>query len=331
MDSPRWIRRALGAGALVLALALAGCQAAPTAAPSPTASAATTAPTPSETSVTVNTPTPPFDGGCAELLADPGIAAATGGATALPPGERWWIGIETAGGLDCPFDGARGYGHIIAVPADAAVSPGFDAPGCYQQYEEVECVSTETVAGIWVLVALIGGELAPEVPDALVALQAAASAALSDADGVGVTARASTASLPLDCSAFADAVDVPTLLAAEEVFSDRIEEGSGPLDRRVAEALGVSGRCDWSELTDFREFGVVVYPGAAWTWPGIDLPEAEEVEVAGLDGLLSVDRHAGATLIVTDGVNLIEVRGSGVGREDLLAAAERITTAVSGA
>ena len=41
--------------------------------------------------------------------------------------------------------------------------------------------------------------------------------------------------------------------------------------------------------------------------------------------------HAGATLIVTDGVNLIEVRGSGVGREDLLAAAERITTAVSGA
>lgn len=296
--------------------------------PTSTPAAPTTAepaPSPSETaSLTLTEPVAPLAGGCDELLADAGVAAATGGAVAAEPIERWRFGIETAGGLACPFEGAGPAGLIVAVPDDRAPASGFDTAACEPEYDTVECVTSKTSGGVWVLVALLYGMDGPaEAPEELAALQEAASAVFDDTTGRGVDAAATTASLPLDCDALSTRLDVAARLEADEVYPTRVEEGSGPLERRVADALAVSGRCDWSELTDFRELGVVVTPGGAWAWEAAaaTLPGAADVDVAGAEARVATDDGGRVRVLAVSGGDLIEVWGSRIEEELVVSAA----------
>jgi|GEM_PF-4632208 len=317
--------------------ALAGCQAATIAGPGPSStspSASSSASTP--TGAPVLRPTEPLDGDCGRLLADATVAAALGEVEMLFPSERDDLGVRTSGGIMCPYsDGGRRSGIVTAVPVEAAgTGTALDEPACATVYGDGwECIAARVVGEFWVLASMA-------VTDSDESDSATFLAALSDAqDAVGgilegatfdgVDATAASVPLPIDCVTLGDQIDVADRLDATEVFPTRIEEGNGPIERRVADALALSARCDWSELGEFRELGVSVFPDADWVWAELELGDPEDVEVAGTTAVLSIDRHGAAVLMMTDGTNLIEVRGSGLSRDEVLDAAERVATALT--
>jgi len=325
---------------LVLILALTAC--AP-AAPSPIASATdvpspTVTSSPSPTDTTATTPTAAFDGDCDRLLQDAGVVGVIGPAEEIASSERWWLGFRTAGGLPCAFRSEGGSGFVLVLPA-ATVGSGDDAePGCRRTYDAVECVDVQMIGDLRALAVFsfrddhpTGG---PEVVPALVSeFVDAVGAAVAGMRAVPVTASSETLALPVDCQSVAEAVDVTTLLENPETFPTRIEEGEGPIQRRLADEFGLAGRCDWSELDDFREFGVVVHPNAAWAWrePALaaTLDAAREGTLAGRAAFTSFGPY-GSLILVSDGTNIVEVTGRGIDDQQLVSAAERVLAAVSG-
>ena len=326
---------------LMLALALTAC--AP-AAPSPTASAATDVPSPTVTSsttptdTTVTTPMAAFNGDCDRLLQDPGVVGVIGAAEEIASSERWWLGFRTAGGLPCAFRSEGGSGFVLVLPAATAGSGDDAEPGCRRTYDAAECADLRVIGDLRVFAVFsfrddqpTGG---PEVVPAVVSEFVDAVGAAVAGDPVApVTVSSDTLALPVDCQVVAEAADVTTLLENPEIFPTRIEEGAGPIERRLAEEFGLAGRCDWSELDEFREFGVVVYPNAAWAWrePALaaTLDAAEERAIAGWEAFTSFGPY-GASILASDGTNIVEVTGRGIDDPQLVSAAERVLAAVSG-
>ncbi len=328
--------------ALLLGFGVIGCAAAvspdaestvppvtPTTSASPTADAA------------VTTPVAPFGGDCDALFQEDGVLAAIGPAEQRTPSERWWVGLQRAGGLSCGFSADAVGGSVVILPAALTGSLSVDEtePSCRRAYDEVWCSDTRTGGDFWVLALGVYGDdpSAPSmegapVPEVLTELADAVAVAVSDETATPVTPSATTVALPLDCADLADEIDVPSLLGDGEIFPTRIEEGGGPLDRILAEAVAVSGRCDWAELEDFREVGLVVYPDAAWAWSEPELSESleapEGLTVSGLDAQVSGNEYR-TVVLVSDGTNLVEVIGHGIDTDDLVAATERVLAAVS--
>jgi hypothetical protein len=176
-----------------------------------------------------------------------------------------------------------------------------------------------------VAVAFEASEKSPSTTATVTKLRDAAVVAVLGADQAPIAAAVAA---PPSCSDLAETIDPAAVLRAETVYPDPIMEGNLPFDRRVMEDAGLVRACDWSELTDFRELGVVIVPGAADRW------NAEAARLGGTRAPIGtadaqqVEGDNEARLLVRGVADLILIEGRtssaqrGLGVDDLRAVAE---------
>ncbi|MCT9821569.1 hypothetical protein N3K63_14880 [Microbacterium sp. W1N] len=257
-------------------------------------------------------------GGCEALLGDESLTAAIGAFDITPPSELWHVGFETVGGVECTLTAPESWARVFVLPEEeaAAIAESYRDPVCAQVYDDVECTAAGSAGEAWILVMSSIGYVSADTPTAvparLLALRDALVVRFDGAESAGVDSSATTAALPLDCEGIAARLDVGTLLDSAEIYESRIEEGPGPLARRLADALGTSGRCDWSELDDFREFGLVVFPDAHWAWDRESeaLAGSTQTTVAGHPARVTEMAGGRQSVLVSGGTNLLWVSGA---------------------
>lgn len=262
--------------------------------------------------------------GCDGLFSDAEVSRTTDGAEPRESGELWQVAIETIGGLSCPFHSGSMAGEIVLLPADRAtgVDQAIGAPGCGLDYDEAVCAASQTSGKVWVLVSMVvSGDEAPEdVPAPQIAILQAVAAAVRDVSPAGVDAQ----EVVLDCESLSERLAVTDVLENDVIYPTRIEEGSGPLERRIADHTGGSVRCDWSELDSFRELGVLVIPGGAWARDAqaAAMAGSRDVTVAGVPATLWESPSGETGVLIDDGGDLVWVATRGVRESDLLSVAE---------
>lgn len=273
--------------------------------------------------VTRTVPEPPVAGGCDGLFSDAEVARTTGDARAGESDELWQVAIETIGGISCGFRSDSMAGEVVMLPADRAraLAQDIGATACDQNYGDVVCATSEVAGQTWVLVTMLylGDEVPEEVPESQTAVLRALAATVQDSAPAGVD----TAEVVLDCRALAERVAVTDILGDGEIYPTRIEDGGEPIERRIADQTAASVRCDWSELDDFRELGVVVIPGGAWAWDArvAAMAGSREVVVAGAAARLWPKPSGETGVLIEDDGDLVWVWGREVSEPNLLSAA----------
>lgn len=318
--------------ALVALIALSGCQAgSPAASPTTAVAETPTQPSTQTPDPTRTVPEPPVAGGCGGLFSDAEVGRITAGATVIEPDELWDVAIETIGGLSCSFRSDSMAGDVIMLPAARAADleqggpeEQFGAPGCERDYGDVVCSASEVAGGTWVLVTMphAGEDVPGELPEVQAAVLRAMATVVRGSVPAGVNTRAAT----LDCPELAERISVAGLLGGGEIFPTRIEEGQGPLERRIADATGASVRCDWSELDNFRELGVVRIPGGAWAWDRVveQAAGSRDVDIAGIAARLWPKPSGETGILIGDDRDLVWVWGRDIGDTDLMSAATAV-------
>lgn len=310
--------------ALAAALLLSGCQADvgdPDPTPPPAEPSSTS---PSESPAALRSePQPLLADGCDGLFSDAEVSRTTGGAEPRETGQFWQVAIETIGGLSCPFHSDSMAGEIVLLPANRAsgTDQAIGAPGCGIDYDEAVCVASQTSGKVWVLVAMLvaGDEVPEDVTAPQTAVLQAVAATVRDVVPAGVDAE----EVVLDCESLAERLGVTDVLENDVIYPTRIEEGSGPLERRIADHTGASVRCDWSELDSFRELGVLVIPGGAWARDAqaAAMPGSRDAAVAGVPATLWESPSGETGVLIADDGDLVWVWDRGVRESDLLSVA----------
>lgn len=315
--------------AVLVAMMVAGCAADPGGG-KPPSNATGASLEPSPTPSPVATPVLPFGGECDNVLpvahAAP-IVGADASVSVSSPDTEWRYPLETAGGLFCTWDGSEEYLEVVSLPVErvpSELAALYSGPECVTQYDWSECSLAREHGGTWTLAVLRYGWEVPPVPTAK--LDAVLTVA---ADQVGtypvaraVTPTDQTWTLP-ECAVLAQQLDVPGVLGSSEVSEGLMTEGPGPLDKRIATAVGSIRECGWSTLEEpFAQLAVVVEPDAGWSFARQQSHAVSEpVEITGaVSAVRTRDGEFSEALLMTDTVNVLRVQLSPSGTDADLAA-----------
>ncbi len=202
---------------------------------------------------------------------------------------------------------------VDRVPSDLAAL--YLAPGCVAQYDWSECAFARKHGGLWTLAVFRYGLEVPSVPPAKLeaVLNVVAEQAGSFPAAEAVAPTATTWTLP-ECATLAEHVDLPTVLGSSEIFEGLMTEGRGPLDKRIAMAIGSIRECGWSTLVEpFSQLAIVMEPDAGWSFAEQQSQHAssEPVEIVGASSAVRTrDGEFSENLLMTDTVNILSLRST---------------------
>lgn len=301
----------------------------------PSASVTSSSPSPTATPVVRTEPVPPVEGACDGLVGDPRFAAAVGTVDAVSATDRpWSIGFETVGGLACTVEAERFSGDVFALPegvVSPAISTEFAEPACRRVYDSIECTASTSTNGLWVLAMTLGRESMENqpAPAELVSTVDTAARILAEGDPLGVTPSQASWGHALNCDRAGMALNPPAILGSGEIYPSRYQEGRGPLDLYLADALGTSPRCDWMQVPDWQEIGFVVLPDAGWAWERVSA--GSKTTMVGDRTAIVRDDDDRLEVYVSDGVNLLQVSSVNLSEADTVAAADSVLSFLTAA
>ncbi|WP_374977585.1 hypothetical protein ACEYYH_07410 [Microbacterium trichothecenolyticum] len=293
----------------------------------PTPTSPSPAPTPQEPEpAPIPDAVPAFGGDCSATLTDEEVDGLRG-VGMMRSDYRWRTGAnDVLGGIDCVWVSEEAYlaatVHLFAYPESVVPSAVRDAiaPGCVDSGNgpAVECASSGTVDGTWLLVRAYGPTVQVSA-SGVDALYAAAAARIGEHPRATPATRTAQWWSQPDCPALAAQID-PGVYGYERVA--QLEPTTSDPGARAEAIVSLAGAAFSCELHFTSGSGdtstgevvrVDVVPGGALTFPTAVAAEgAAAVTVSGAQAAVIVpglDRYEGSgeVIVATDGVNTLMV------------------------
>ena len=328
----RFRRLCLLVAASLTSLVLAGCAStapATTSSPTPTPSAATSTPTPTA-DAGLQAPNQVFGADCEAALTSAQISDVLGETVTTEdttPNASVEFAVAQAGGVSCNWagDGEDGTRLISTILPAALLPPEIElTPFCEGTEEGVggrgNCNFELVSSGMWLSGILVTGPgtVNNDARAAITALSDHFAANASAAAEFNVSAAAPGTWPPMaqtDCGTLAASAPVTTALAGSSITGVLEGWGGGVSGLFVAGDAAQLSTCVWTGTTadgQYVDVGTYILPGAAWAQASVaQRPGAEEVDVAGLERVISVPGELSAELHVFDGDNWLQISAVG--------------------